>query len=278
MSHQQRIDRHHPLLISILVDRSESMEEPLGGGETSKAQAVADQLNRLIYELVLRCVKSPREAPRPYFSIQVVGYSTDPHGTARLESLLPVPNHDPRGLATTTELAEHPLRVAQRRSAGGGMVSAPEWVDPAADGGTSMCAAMSLAGRTASEWIAQHPNSFPPIVLNLTDGEPTDGDAAVWARRLRSLATSDGPLLLFTITLSSQLASSCLFPASDAGLPDRFTRQMHALSSPLPPGMVESARSSGLEVSAGARGFACNADARAIATFLNVGTSIGRVG
>jgi hypothetical protein len=40
--------------------------------------------------------------------------------------------------------------------------------------------------------------------------------------------------------------------------------------------MVDAARSQGFEVQPGARGFGFNADLRAVITFLNVGTAVGR--
>ena len=59
MTYAQRLDRVNPGLIVLLVDQSESMAEPLAGGYVSKAAVVAEHLNSLLYELILRCVKTP---------------------------------------------------------------------------------------------------------------------------------------------------------------------------------------------------------------------------
>ncbi len=114
------------------------------------------------------------------------------------------------------------------------------------------------------------------MLVNLTDGDSTDGDPAVWARRLRSLASSDGSLLLFNINLSERPSTPSLFPAESSGLPSAAAVMLYEMSSPLPESMLSSARSLGLPAQPGARGFAYNADLRTLVAFLNVGTSIGR--
>jgi hypothetical protein len=275
MSYQRRIDRLSPALIIIMVDQSESMSEAIGGGTTSKAQAVADQLNTLLYELVLRCVKSPREAPRAYFHVSVIGYSTTPHGDPIVESALSMAPAS--GVVSTTDLAAKPLRVENRAGTAGGVVNSPVWVEPVARGGTPMCGAFDQAGRLSADWVGRYPDGFPPVIVNLTDGEATDGDPAVWASRLRSLSTSDGQLLLFNLSLSADTAAGGIFPSGTDGLGSAYAAKLFHMSSPLPPSMLDMARSQGIAVRPGAHGFAYNADIKALAAFMNVGTSIGRV-
>ena len=139
-----------------------------------------------------------------------------------------------------------------------------------------MCAAFDRAGRLSAWWVAHHPDAFPPVLVNLSDGDSTDGDPLIWGRRLRSLASSDGAVLLFNINLSEQPSSPLLFPSGPDELPTASAAKLFELSSPLPPSMLASATSLGLPVNAGARGFAYNADLRTLVAFLNVGTSIGR--
>ena len=276
MAYQAEISRKNPGCFLFLVDQSESMSEAIGGGTTSKAQAVADQLNTLLYELVLRCVKSAREAPRAYFSVSVIGYSTTPHGDPLVESALSMASAS-GGVVSTTDLAAQPLRVENRASAAGGVVNSPVWVEPVARGGTPMCGAFDQAGRLAAEWVGRYPDGFPPVIVNLTDGEATDGDPAVWASRLRSLATSDGQVLLFNLSLSADSAAGGIFPSGVDGLGSAYAAKLFHMSSPLPPSMIDMARSQGIAVRPGAHGFAYNADIKALAAFMNVGTSIGRV-
>lgn len=272
-----RVDRDRPACLVFMLDQSTSMSDPLAGDATrSKHVALADILNGLLYEVVLRCVKSPQEGPRPYFAIAVVGYRTDGSGGPIVQSALQAPlnEHD---VVWTPDLATNPLRIDKRPApSGSGEVSAPVWIEPTANGGTPMCAAFDRAGLIARSWLDTYPDSFPPIVVNITDGEATDGDPLPWAQRLTSMRSSDGHVLLFNLGLSSEPTTPMLFPNSTAGLPDKHTKLMFDMSSELPPSMLDAARAQGFDVQPGARGFGCNADLRSVVTFLNVGTAVGR--
>lgn len=279
LTHQRRIDRLNPALIVMLVDQSDSMSEPIAGGTVAKSAAVADQINRLIYELVLRCVKTPREPPRPYFHLAVFGYSTDAMGERLIVSGLDLSNADSMGVVSVTDLAGSPRRVDEREISGNGQrVRAPVWVEPVSRGGTPMCTALERGGRIAASWVKRYPKAFPPIIINLSDGESTDGNPLIWGDRVRSLQSEDGSVLLFNINISGSDVTPALFPASFGDSAGQYARDLFTMSSVLPPGMVASAQSQGMQLAAGARGFAFNADMNALALFLNVGTSVGRVG
>ena len=140
-----------------------------------------------------------------------------------------------------------------------------------------MCAAFDRIGAVANYWIKTHQGSFPPVVIHLSDGESTDGSPMGWASRLQRLHTSDGNLLLFNVSISSAHSEVGLFLARDSTLSTSYARDLFAMSSVLPPVMLDVARSQGLSVERGARGFGFNADVTALATFLNVGTSVGRL-
>ena len=65
MPYEAEISRVNPTCFLFLVDQSGSMAEPFGGesGKT-KAQGVADAINRLFQTLVSRC-RQGRVHPRP---------------------------------------------------------------------------------------------------------------------------------------------------------------------------------------------------------------------
>ncbi|MCB1271673.1 MAG: VWA domain-containing protein, partial [Microthrixaceae bacterium] len=185
---------------------------------------------------------------------------------------------DAADVAWIPDIAANPLRVESRPSPNGsGEIKTPIWIQPRSIGGTPMCGAIDRAGRIAAGWLQQYPDSFPPIVMNLTDGEANDGDPLPWAERLRGLSSRDGNVLLFNLHLSTLAAEPLLFPSSGANLPDEYARTLHEMSSELPEFMLEAARAQGSRVEAGARGFGFNADMRSVMTFLNVGTSVGKV-
>jgi hypothetical protein len=101
------ISRSNPTAFVFLVDQSASMEEPVGGAQEiqRKCDAVADALNRLLYELTIRCAKE--EGVRDYFHVAVVGYG------AGVDSALPGSLRG-RDLIPISEVANAPARIEDR--------------------------------------------------------------------------------------------------------------------------------------------------------------------
>jgi hypothetical protein len=273
MAYVAEISRAHPSCFLFLIDRSGSMSDPFSGGAEGKQKAdgVADAINRLLQNLVIKCAKS--EGVRDYYHVGVIGYGAEVGpafgGALAGQQLVPI-----------SQVADQPARVEERTKkvddgAGGlidQVVKFPIWFDPVAHGGTPMCAALALAKQWLAEWIAQHGDSYPPIVINITDGEATDGDPRPNAEALRQLATTDGNVLLFNCHLSDKVASPVLFPESVAGLPDPYAEQLFEMSSVLPSRLREAAQSEGYAVGAQPRGFAFNADLVELIRFLDIGT------
>jgi hypothetical protein len=270
--YQRRVDRQNPACFVFLVDQSYSMNEPCAGRpQQSKAQALAEAINNALYELVIRCVKNPTEGPRHYYDVGVIGYGANV-GSAWGGSLAS------QGLVSIVDIANNPLRVEERdRSTTGGSSKAPVWFDATADGATPMSGAMDQAGRLIAGWVADHPDSFPPIIINISDGAATDGDPTVWTSRLTSLSTSDGNVLVFNVNLSAVGGDQVFFPSGTEPLGDDYARQMFEMSSELPGFMAEMAGMQGHTISAHARGFVFNADITSVVNFLQIGTSTHHV-
>lgn len=273
----QRVESANPSCVIFLVDQSASMKDPIAGTTMSKSEFVAEQLNATLAEMIIHCSKEIGQLPKPYFAVAVIGYGTDPVGRARVQSAVSLPGQE-GNLAWTTDLAQHPLRVEERtRDDAGETISfnAPVWIEPEHEGGTPMCAAMDRAGKIAHTWIQSYPNSFPPIVLNLTDGESTDGDPKPWADRLRNLQSNDGRLLLFNVMMATgKAAQPTMFPSRREQLANGVAQKMFDMSSELPEMMRVHASRQGYAVDPGARGMSMNADFKAVMTFLDVGTSV----
>jgi hypothetical protein len=273
MPHSAEISRANPSCFLFLIDQSGSMEDPFGGGDSTrkKADSVADAINRLLQNLVIKCAKE--EGIRDYFYVGVLGYG-DKVGPALSGALAG------KELVSISEIGNQPARIEQRvkkvEDGAGGLVEQPirfpVWFDPTAHGGTPMCQALTLAHDVLGRWLPQHPDSFPPIVINLTDGEATDGNPAPPAAALRHLHNNDGNVLLFNIHLSSKGARPIEFPDTTANLPDQYAKQMFDLSSPLTPTMRTIAQQEGYMVSEGSRGFVFNADMVSVIKFLDIGT------
>jgi hypothetical protein len=268
--YSQPIDRHHSGCILLLVDQSSSMEEMFGGGGQSKATALALAVNRLMRNLVLQCQRG--DEVRDYYHIGVIGYggSVGPvlGGSLGGQQLVPV-----------SVIADYPLRMAPDVLPGNPEISVPlpVWIEPRASGGTPMTTAIDLAGALMVDWANHHMDSFPPIVVNVSDGEATDGDPRTIAAQLRDIRTADGNLLLFNVNLSTEALPPIEYPNSPRGLPNPYARALFEMSSELTPYMMAVARGMNIPVEDGARGFVFNADAAKLSEFLDVGTRVSLV-
>jgi hypothetical protein len=266
----QPIDRHHPGCILLLVDQSASMEDAFAAGEQSKATALSLAVNRLLRNLVLQCQRG--EEVRDYYHVGVLGYGAAIGpilgGGLTGQQLVPI------GL-----LADYPLRVAPDALPGSPDISVPLpiWIESRAEGGTPMSAAIDLAGSLLVDWANEHLDSFPPIVVNISDGASTDGDPRPMAGYLRDIKTTDGNLLLFNVNLSDEPLTPIEYPSSMVGLPNPYARALFDMSSPLTPYMMAVARGMSIPVQDGARGFVFNADAAKLSEFLDVGTKVSQV-
>ena len=271
MTYAAEISRANPSCFVFLVDQSASMNDPIGGGQRRKADAVADAINRLLAELSVKCAKE--EGVRDYFHVAVIGYGHEV-GSAFTGPLAG------RDLVPLGQVAEKPARVEKRTKkvpdGAGGLVETttrfPVWVDPVAHGATPMCRALASAESLVSDWVSRHPDSFPPIVLNLTDGESTDGDPAGAAWGVQTHVTADGAALLFNLHVSATDAVPVTFPDTDVALPDAYARTLFGMSSPLPPHMRFYALQQGVPAGDLARGFVYNADITSLVQFLDIGT------
>jgi hypothetical protein len=274
MAYSAEISRGNPTLLVFLVDQSGSMADTVGGGGRRKCDEVADTINRLLQNLAIRSAKE--EGVRDYFHVSVIGYGQNgavPALGGALAGLSSIP---------LSQVADYPHRIEDRTKkvsdGAGGLVDQgvkfPIWLDPTANGGTPMCSAFDTAYQVVSEFLASHPDCFPPVVLNVSDGESTDGDPTGRAMNVASLSSSDGTVLVFNLHVSSTSASPTLFPGSDESLPDQWSRMLFGMSSILPDHMLDYARSQELPVGPGARGFVFNADVTSLVQFFDIGTRV----
>ncbi len=282
-----RITRSKPGMVLFLVDRSYSMEDTVKGDGRSLAQVVADSVNDTLHNLCLSCMNDPVEGPRPYFQVGLIGYGMSGTGDVQaVESAMSGPLLG-RELVTSAELARNPIRVVDRdggKELDGELVKVPEWLEPVAGYGTPMCEAIYNAGRLASEFCTNNPDSYPPIVINLTDGEVTDepfgpnggrdrANLDEWAGRLTSLRTSHGALRFLNAFVTAESTDPTWFPNTGVGLP-KAGQRLFEISSSLPDDLAAEASRQGKWGGPGARGLLVNASPDALANFLEIGTRV----
>jgi len=273
MAYTAEISRNNPSCFLFLIDQSGSMGDNFPGEVAKKkADGVADAINKLLQNLVIRCAKE--EGVRDYFHVGVIGYGVNvgPGFGGSLSG---------KELAPISEIANSPARIEERTKkvddGAGGLVDQkvkfPIWFEPTFSGGTPMCQALNNAKGVLQRWLSQHPNSFPPAVIHITDGESTDGDPSQAMSDLKALSSNDGSVLVFNLHISSNPnAQSTAFPDSSASLPDQYSKLLFDGASVLTPFMRNVAGEHGFSLSDGARCFVLNADLVLVIQALDIGT------
>ena len=278
--YEQSISRKRPGCVVFLLDRSDSMNRSWGGSSETLAQGAARAINSILMELCLRAQKG-QGVSYHYFDVGIFGYGVRPvAGGEGVESAFGGPLAN-RALVPIPEIRDNPIAVREvpSRDVGGATVRMPVWVEPIHGYRTPMCQAIAVAGQHVYEWAQTHPESFPPIIINITDGFVTDNpyDGASlddWADRLTGIATQDGQALLFNIFVAPEPGGDVVFPASAGGLPDPGP-DLFRISSMLPDPMARNAASAGITPVPGSRGFAFNvSDSTMLVKILEIGTRV----
>ncbi|MBR4994777.1 MAG: VWA domain-containing protein [Alistipes sp.] len=237
--YSQEITRRHRAAIIIALDRSGSMQERirLGRMMLSKAEAVTMMAGSLITEIIDRCRRI--DSLRNYYDVAVVGYSND-----EVEMLL---HKD--GFISVEELAAmapEPTTMAVEESMPDGSSAMVEhtltqWFQPKAEGKTPMYEAMLHIRDMVEKWCATEQNreSFPPVVINITDGESSDCDDRELTdvcSQIRRVSTSDGNVLMLNIHISANhTLPAMVFPmAEELSHADRYARTLAECSSEMP--------------------------------------------
>jgi len=271
MSYTAEINRTAPSCFLFVIDQSGSMDERMSIGVT-KAQFVADVLNKTLYQLATRC-KRP-EGVRHYFDVGVIAYNGNGVQSGfggNLEGAI---------LHSIAAIEAAPLRIDDRvkkvSDGAGGLVEQktkfPVWFDPISSGGTPMCEALKKAAEILVEWSDSHQSSYPATVIHVSDGQSTDGDPTPIADVLRQISTQDGPTLLFNLHIDIQEGASVVFPASEDMLQDQYGKTLFRMSSIVPDHLVPVIQQKDYAVSGESRFFGYKAGYEQIVEFFDIGT------
>jgi hypothetical protein len=248
------------------------MSDPFAGIGIQKAQGAADALNNFIRSLILRCTKGEGEV-RDYFEISIIGYGAQSNTASSLLAgdFLKISDLEKRPLDRVTIAKKIP-------DGAGGIVEVneevPIWVKPESGADTPMAQAVNLAHQIISQWLNDHPNSYPPILVNITDGEATGDDPEPIAEQVKQLSTTDGNVLFWNCHITSNPSNPELFPNEEARLPDQFAQKMFRMSSQIPSSMVSVAKEllklPGIDQNS--RTMAYNTDLVSMIQFIDIGT------
>jgi hypothetical protein len=288
-SYRKSWNRQRRGLLVFLLDQSGSMRQPvqIGNRQYTNGEMATLALNDLIVSVINNTpVDSQTGYLKDYCDLLVLGYGN------QVTPLLA----DTRGLPISIkDLANHPLGhrpvlVERYDRVQGKKVQVkerqPYWISYTADSSkTEMAKALQRAYRVIQEWLLADPRrrqSFPPIVINITDGAHNgEGDPLDAARSIRNLYTDDGHVLLFSCHLTSNSTSRLIFPKDTQELyrhvPDTEEREwalkLFEMSSEIPCTMAKRARESfHAGLADGTHGFIYNANPGDLIDFLSWGT------
>lgn len=269
--YEAEISRNKPSAFLFLIDQSGSMQDKTAYSKPL-SEMVADSVNKLLNELVIKCSKS--EGVRDYFEVGVISYGYNQCGNGLKGSL------GDKIFNPISEIANNPHKIEERTKkvpdGAGGIIEQnvkfPTWFEPVAYGGTPMCDAFLLAAEELANWCDNHLDSFPPIVINITDGEATDGDPLPIVETIRQINTDDGQALVFNVHITALSGNEYIYADSEKTLPNDNAKRLFKMSSLLTSDMQSIAANAGFNVNPNSRGYCYNADITSLINFLDIGT------
>lgn len=223
MPYSEPLSTQNPGCILILIDQSGSMTDSFAGsGGGRKSEECAKAVNRVLREMGLSCTAGLEIKDR--CEVSVIGY-----GASGSDAYIALagPLHN-KSLVTMTDLLNNCLRVdtvkVKMPDGAGGLVEIddqiPIWVDAVAMGGTPMGAAFEAAYEIVQDWTQHHSDSFPPVIVNITDGIPDDRNETQKAvSELMKTGTNQGLTLILNAHIASSSAANISFPAAEEELP-----------------------------------------------------------
>lgn len=223
----------------LLLDQSGSMAEKITyqGELLTKAQALCYAVSEILEELISYSYRGFFVGD--YFDVAIIGYSGTEATNMFGKGWKSIADIDQSALSRhqyllkrTTPDGENFYTKGTRR----------EWIEPKANGRTPLGEALRKARRLVQPWCRRHPDSFPPVVINITDGEATDAspdDLMALSQALCKVGTNDGNTIFINIHLAPEghhrRVNNLCFPAESDPLPEgRHARLLYQISSTLP--------------------------------------------
>lgn len=215
--YKARVTRKNPCAVVLMLDQSGSMSDEIENyyGETkTKSQALAEVVNEFLEIILMKCLKDG--IYRDYFNLLVIGYGNESEDGSGV-SIVWEGNLEGKDWVNVNELKSSILRtdsMTKKETLPWGKVketikTRKIWINPCDDGpSTPMFHAFQLCKEKVQEWAAAHQESFPPIIFNITDGQPTDvddlEDLGNICNEIKSISTIDGSALLFNCLIADQ--------------------------------------------------------------------------
>ncbi|MGL5317630.1 MAG: vWA domain-containing protein [Bacteroidales bacterium] len=270
------ISRKNPAAILFLLDQSGSMGNSTRFENMTMrySEALARIINQFLEELINKCTRE--DGVRPYFDLSIWGYDDSIRNLFyNAQGADWISTSDLDATASNVEISVTRL---VRGNEVVKQVTKKEWIKPYEGGRTSMGLMFDKAKELLETWIADHSDSYPPIVINISDGGATDVTDHVLQEKshaIRSLATSNGQVLLINVHLSSS-GDPVTFPHNrDELTGNSYQHLLYDLSSVLPESFyAEIARFKEEDIYNQYVGMASNVPVDQLVKVLNIGTQV----
>ncbi|MFI3330670.1 MAG: hypothetical protein R3Y38_02575 [Rikenellaceae bacterium] len=277
--YSQRITRDRKSAIVFMIDQSASMSGKIRYNSelTTKAELSCMVINNALHELILRC--KARDEVYDYLDIAVLGYGGCGIENRLLKSKfwLTAPKlyaMNPKKIKVS-QVREFPDKQKRMFT-----TMQNRWFEPRCEGVTPMGGALEVVFRAARGWCKKNMDSFPLMIINITDGECNDvseSELEVKANKIKSLATNDGEVIFLNIHISNSKSAEdvkVLFPSSIDELPElKHARLLYKLSSNMPSfykGMISEIKDSSSEAECKAMSFNTSIDD--LFSLINIGS------
>jgi hypothetical protein len=291
-AYSENFTRQKRGLLVFLLDQSGSMSEyvTMQGYKLTLSQMASSILNTLLVAVIDNAAFDTSTGRRKnYCDIIVFGYG---------DSVMPLLN-EAGNPVPLPDLAEkyrgmQPVRKSIYDPIKGNYVTVdeeqPYWIEPVGNSHwTEMASAISKAHQVVQDWLnadTRRMASFPPIVINITDGRhygTKGGNPVQEAMKLQQLRTDDGATLLFNCHITKTSKQTLSFPHDSAQIRNLHlsqdeqigAEQLFQMSSEIPATMAKRAEQvTGTPLIPGARGFIYNASGEDMIRFLSWGTLV----
>ena len=263
-----------------MVDQSGSMSNESVANGKPLAVIAADSINIVLSEMIgiaTKPILDDDEEVRDYQKVVVIGYGAEENGSANVlldKYLSQIDNEFQKEMTDTIA----------------GKLKIYNVIKPVAGYVTPMASAFVLAKLKIDEWIKDGHNSPEdpsPIIINITDGAPTDNEGYVTeesiaetyekAQAVMNISIPDGSPRIFNVMISASDGSEIRFPDNpDALEGDMFAQFLFLISSTVTDDLKEMILNLGLgETNANSKVLLMNVNnPNVLVNILRVGTKI----
>jgi hypothetical protein len=226
MSYNNRFQRANRGLIVFLIDQSASMSQTWSNGLTL-ADNVAYSINLTLNDIIVRLTDGTTGDVKNTATIAAIGYGgKDDYNAETLfcETISEIDEKYPKA----------PTTIATKE--GNSTIDCIQVVKSVSNYGTPMASAFKMAKEVVEAWINTHNGTQDPVpvVINISEGAPTDSESDVkkYANEILNLSIPDGNVLVFNIHISSSASGQEVkFPADGQTMPDEMSKLLYDISS-----------------------------------------------